>query len=130
MATIERHKEKRYGFRVRIIVKITQKDKKILDWFQSQYSVGTVVLNRTTYDWKIRDQSDVYYFIKQLEPYIILKKKQASIALDILNSKISSREDLISIASLADSLSSYNVRSKSRRRNYSLMVQEVFSRND
>ena len=26
MATIERHKEKLYGFRVRVIVKITQRD--------------------------------------------------------------------------------------------------------
>ncbi|HUC95471.1 MAG TPA: LAGLIDADG family homing endonuclease [Candidatus Saccharimonadia bacterium] len=130
MATIERHKEKRYGFRIRVIVKITQKNKTIVDWFRTQYSIGNVVHNRATYDWIIRDQSDAYSFIKQLEPYIIVKRKQALIALQILDHKISSKEDLISVALLADTLSSYNVRSKLRRRNYSLMIQEVFSRND
>jgi len=130
MATIERHKEKRYGFRVRVIIEIAQKDRKILDWFQNQYSCGRVVLDRTTHAWIIRDQSDVYTFITQLEPYIRSKKKQASIALRILDHEVSSKEDLMSVALMADALSSYNVRSKLRRRNYSLMIQETFSRND
>ena len=40
-------------------------------------------------------------------------------------------EALISyVANLADTLSSYNVRSKLQRNKYSLMVQEIFSRND
>jgi len=70
------------------------------------------------------------HLIELLEPFILFKKNQAVIAKQILSSKILSKEDLVSVALMADTLSSYNVRSKNRRRNYSLMIQEVFSRND
>ena len=50
MATIESHKEKKFGFRVRIILQVTQKKPKILQWIYGMLGVGSVRKNRTTYD--------------------------------------------------------------------------------
>jgi hypothetical protein len=130
MATIERHKEKRFGFRVRVIVKITQKSKEHLEWFERQFGFGRIVPNRTTYDWIVKDQSHVLYLLQILEPYVLVKKEQTRIAQQILGHSILTQEDVLFLARLADSLSVFNVRSKSRRRNHSLMVQDAFSRND
>jgi hypothetical protein len=125
MATIERHKEKKYGFRVRVIVKITQRDKVNVEWFLEQFGFGLIVQNRSVYDWLIRDQKNVLSFLNLVSPYILTKKNQAEIAKNILGVEIKSKDDLVKIASMADTLSSYNVRSKIRRRNYSSMIQEV-----
>lgn len=51
MATIEKHQEKKFGFRVRVILKITQRDKEVLKWFLDTFNVGSIRRkNRTTYE--------------------------------------------------------------------------------
>jgi len=130
MATIEKHSEKKFGFRVRVTLKISQSDRKIIDWFYSKSGVGYVQKNRTTHDWIVRDQSVVREIIQLLLPYLKVKKQQAQNAIIILNSKIISQQDLLRIARLADALSRLNTRSKGRRKNFAAMIQEDFSRND
>ena len=83
MACIEHHKEKKFRFRVRIYIKISQKNKRILEKLQQELNCGR-----------------------------------------------NSKKDLIKIAQLADSLSSYNIRSQKRRKNYASKIQEYFSSND
>ena len=124
MACIEKHREKKYGFRIRVIVKITQKERSILDWFQDQFQIGKVVCNRTTYDWMIKDQSLVRLILEIVTPYLQVKRIQASYAVEILNTSIGSSDDLIKVAQLADALSRLNVRSENRRKNYAVTVQE------
>ena len=124
MACIEKHPEKKYGFRVRVIVKITQKNRDILDWFKDEYQIGSVVSNRTTYDWIIKDQCNVKIFLKSIYPYLQVKKAQANYAILIVNQSIVSKNDLLHVAELADALSRLNVRSESRRKNTAVMVQE------
>jgi hypothetical protein len=58
------------------------------------------------------------------------KQKQVDLALEILQTSITSRSDLINVARLADTLSSYNVRSFGRRKNYASKIQEYASSND
>ena len=130
MAIIERHKEKKFGFRIRITVKITQKDKKTLEWFKDKYKIGYIRNNRNTFDWIIRDQLFAREFLKCLSFYIKTKKKQLKIALKILEAKVKKPEDILKLAYLADSLSKHNVRSKNRRKNFASIVQKTFSRND
>ncbi len=130
MAPIEKNQEKRFKLRARIVVRLTQRDCEILLYLKNQFNIGRVVLNGTAYDWIIRDQKDVKWFLELLNPFILVKKKQALIALQILVLPKDTKKDLIRIANLSDSLSSYNVRSKLKRHKYSLMVQEIFSRND
>ena len=124
MATIEPHKELRYGFRVRVVVKITQKDRAVLDWIRDEFQVGKVVSNRTTFDWLIKDQSLVHNLLLLISPYLQVKKYQAQQAMKIVKMEIASRDDLIKCAELADALSRFNVRSENRRKNYVVKIKE------
>ncbi len=136
MATIEHHKEKKFGFRVRVEFKLTQKDNQILKSFARKFKMGRVVCNRkketanATYDWIVRDKNDVVKILEFIKPYSRLKKKQVLIALKILQKSILKPEDLIKSANLADTLSSLNVRSKNRRKNFATMIKIPISPND
>jgi hypothetical protein len=102
----------------------------VLDWFQSIYGFGRVVSNRTAYDWLIRGRKDTDRILKLSEPYLRVKTKQARLARQILVSKVNSKNELVNVALMADTLSKLNVRSKNRRSNYAAMIQETISRND
>jgi hypothetical protein len=122
MACIEKHSEKKFNFRIRIVVKITQSKKINLEWLKNNFKVGLIKQNRSAVDWIIRDQQAVDSLLKLIIPYLRVKKKQAEIALKILKIKIKSRKTLIKVARLADSLSRFNVRSQNRRKNFASMI--------
>ena len=124
MATIEKHVEKKYGFRVRVVIKITQKESRVLNWIVDEYQVGKVVRNRTTHDWIIKDQKLVRKVLHSVSPYLQVKKRQAEYAIEILTKSVESKEDLFLVAQLADALSRLNVRSENRRKNTAVTVQE------
>ena len=130
MATIERHLEKKFRFRVRITLKITQSKKDVIEWFHKTYRCGYIRRNRTTWEWVVRDQIIARDMVKILLPYLQVKRKQAKLALEILKTEISTKNDLVRIARLADALARLNVRSKNRRKNHASMIQEYFSSND
>jgi hypothetical protein len=130
MATIEPHKEKRYRFRVRITLKITQSKKEIIKWFHKSLKHGSVQQNRTIFDWITRDQEAVYQILNDLMPYLKVKKTQAEYAQKIISTVVENKKDFLRIASLADALSRLNVRSKNRRKNYVAMIKKSFSPND
>ena len=132
MAIIEKHSEKRFGFRVRVVVKITQRDHAALKWFTDTFRVGRIRRNRTTFDWLVRDQEDVEKVLRVAAPYMKVKKRQASIAKAIIRKirTISSRRDALAVARMADALSKFNVRSALRRTNTAAMIQAYTSPND
>ena len=130
MASIEKHAEKKFGFRIRVIFKITQSRRNVLDWFQRKTGLGSVVRNRTTFDWLIRNQESIKIFIPILLPYLQVKRQQANKAIHIINAPKNSKTEFLRAAQSADSLSGKNVRSKNRRKNFWIMVQDSFSRND
>lgn len=124
MATIEKHAEKKFGFRVRITLKITQRDREPCEWFLNKYHVGYVRVNRTTHEWIIRGQKDAKSILKLIEPYVQVKQQQVKLAQEIIGISIERRDDLVRVAKLADALSRFNVRSKNRRKNFVSMIQE------
>lgn len=130
MALIEKHSEKKFGFRVRVIVKITQKDPKVLYWVERTTKLGSVVKSRTTHEWILRNQTEILEFLKNIICYLKNKDNQAKIAIRILQFKIRTYKDLVNIGKLADALSNFNVRSKGRRRNFVARIQESIPRND
>ncbi len=130
MACIESHQEKKFGFRVRVFVKITQRDRINLEWVFVKTGLGSLIPRNGYYEWLIRDQNQAKYFLDLIYPYLRCKKKQALIAGKILNRKILSKKDLLYTAHLADSLSLLNVRSKNRKQKFSTMIKDSFSRND
>ena len=127
MATIERHSEKRFGFRVRVEMKLTQKESHLLKQLQKEFKVGSISCNkvntdRATYDWIVRDKMDLIKILKFLMPYSRLKQKQIILALKILKRNVVTKKDLIKNAQMADALSLFNVRSKNRRKNFATMI--------
>jgi hypothetical protein len=65
-----------------------------------------------------------------ISPFTHTKKEQVKLGLKILKSSGSSAKELYQKARLADTLSSFNVRSKKRRKNFAIMIKERVSRND
>jgi hypothetical protein len=130
MACIEHHKEKKFRFRVRMYIKISQKNKRVLEKLRQELNCGRIRKNRRVYDLDIKNQNHIKEFIKLILPYSRIKKKQLNLGLKILLSQINSKKDLIKVAQLADSLSGHNVRSQTRRKNYASKIQEYFSSND
>ena len=130
MAIIECHAGKKFGFRVRVLLKISQKDRKILDWCRKVTQLGIVSENRNQYDWRLRDQKEIAKLLEAIYPYLKVKKKQAELARKILHFEIKTFADLQKKAQLADTLALLNVRSKGRRTNFATMIQENISPND
>ncbi len=130
MASIESHKEKKYGFRVRVILKLTQKNPLLLQWIHSLCGVGYIASNRTTFDWVVKNQLNCKELLELFGMYSKGKQNQVQLALEILSTPITSKSDLIKVARLADTLSGFNVRSSGRRLNYASKIQEHASSND
>ena len=130
MASIESHKEKRFGFRIRTVVKITQSNVKVLEWVKERLIVGRIVRNRSTFDWIVKNQIDVLEVLNQIESFSVGKKLQIEMAKKIISSVIKSKEDLLAVARMADTLAGFNVRSKNRRKNYAAKIEVSTSRND
>ena len=99
-------------------------------WIQKTTKLGNVVPNRTTHEWILRNQIEILEFLKNLIKFVKIKDSQVRIAIKILQSPVSNKKDLISIATLADSLAGFNVRSKNRRKNFVLKIKEIVPRND
>jgi len=135
MATIERHREKKFGFRVRVEIKLTLKEKRLLEKLSKEFKVGRVSCNRRnsiklTHDWIIRDKTDVFNLLEVIKLFSRLKFRQIIIAQKILRNVIKTPRDLLKNAQLADTLSSLNVRSKNRRKNFATMIKIPISSND
>ena len=130
MASIESHKEKKFRFRVRVILQLTQKNKNLLQWVHTLLGVGYIRQNRTTFDWIAKDQHYCRELLEMIQAYSRGKQKQVKLALEILQASITSKSNLIKVAQLADTLSGFNVRSFGRRKNYGSKIQEHLSSND
>ena len=130
MALIEPHNEKKFRFRVRIELKVTQKKKRDLVFLPVLLGCGSVRTNRTTCDWITRDQKEIVRVLSMIRRYSKMKQKQIQYACEIIQTPVRAFADLKRVARLADSLSKFNVRSNNRRKNYAAMIQEHLSSND
>jgi len=130
MAIIEKHSAKKFGWRVRIVLKVTQKYEADLLFLIPLTGGGAVSKNGETYDWKTRDQNLIMQILLNIQPYSRIKHNQVIIALQILNTDVTSEQDLKAVATLADALSRFNVRSNNRRKNYATKIQTLLSSND
>ena len=130
MAHIEPHSEKKFRFRVRVVLKVTQKRKKDVLFLTKLLGCGNVRQNRTTFDWILRDQKSLLMILKRLAAYSRAKRRQMLLAVKILETEIVREKDLLKVAIFADALSRFNVRSNNRRKNHVSMIQEHISSND
>ncbi len=130
MALLERNPAKRFGFRVRVWVKVTQLRHCDVAWLGDELGVGQVRANRACWEWLVKDQSAVQWLLQAICPFARVKAPQIAIALQILEHRITSLADLQEQANWADTLAALNVRSRGRRQNTAAMIQEFVSRND
>ena len=131
MACIEKHAEKKFGFRIRICIKISQNNLKILNWCKIKTGIGNVrFVKNNEYEWITRNQEDAKFMLELFIPYLKIKNKQAKLAQKILNTETKTIKNLLKNAKLADALSKLNVRSQGRRKNFMAMIQDSISPND
>ena len=130
MAIIEPHSEKKFRFRVRIELKVTQKYKEDLFCMEELLGCGKIRTNRTVCDWITRDQQQILRILSYIRPYSRMKRRQIDFAQEIIETPIRKFRDLMRRARLADALSKFNVRSKNRRKNYAAMIKAHPSSND
>ncbi len=130
MALLERHPAKRFGFRVRVWVKATQLRHVDVAWLRDELGFGQVYQCRECWEWLVKDQSHAQWLLEAIRPFARVKGRQIEIALQILEHRIVSLEDLQQQAEWADTLSLLNVRSRGRRQNTAAMIQGFVSRND
>ncbi len=122
MASIEQHLGKKFGFRIRVVIKITQKNPEILQWIYKTLSVGYIAQNRSAIDWVVKGQKEAEYILNLIIGYLKGKRKQAQIALKILRLEVNCHDNLLRKAQLADAIGLLNVRSKNRRKNFASMI--------
>jgi hypothetical protein len=123
MACIEKNKEKKFGYRVRVTLKISQKKLEHVKWLPELTGFGVASCNKNDCYWVVKDQSAIKHLIEHILPYLKVKKKQAEIVIEILNLKITTQSDLVKAAKLADTVAFFNVRSALRRKNFAESIQ-------
>ena len=131
-AVIEPHAGKKFKFRVRVALDFYQhKDNvKLLHYLKKVFGEGSLGRSiRDTHKLSIRNQKTLKNILPMLYPFSRIKRNQIRIALRILHTAIRRKNDLHKVARLADELSSHNVRSKGRRKNFSAIIVSS-SRND
>ena len=69
MALIEKHSEKRFGFRVRLEISITQFHESDVSWLPVETGVGYIRRNLQTYQWIVRDQQAARWLLDMVAPY-------------------------------------------------------------
>ena len=117
--------EKKFGFRVRVCLDFYQHQDniRVLHHIQKYFGEGSLGKSiRNTHKLSLRNQTTLRIILPLLHKYVIVKKRQIEIALNILSKNIETKGDLIKVAKLADKLSSLNVRSKSIRKNSSKII--------
>jgi intein/homing endonuclease len=132
---VDRAKGYKFKFRIRVIIKLSQKSNKVLDEIRKDLELRNVMLNRRKdsklnyFDLIIANQNDVLLFINLIKPYVRFKHNQLEIAITILSKRrfIASEKDLLQLAKLADSLSILNIRSNNDGKKYTTMIKEYFN---
>ena len=130
MALIERHRAKRFGWRVRVWVKATQLRHSDVAWLREELGIGQVQAGHRCWEWLVKDQSQARWLLQAIQPFARVKAQRIEVALRILEHRTDSLDDVQEIAQWADTLAALNVRSRGRRQNTAAMIQGFVSRND
>lgn len=130
MAIIEYRAENKFGYKVRLEAKITQKQREILDELQKLFGVGRVKVTGPAYEWIVKNREEMLAFIDLMLPYTRIKYNQLILAKEIAakleqNKK---KEDLVESVRLAYILSSYNIKSKRRNEDQEIIIKSINER--
>ena len=130
MALLERHPAKRFGFRVRCGSKRPSCVNQTWRGYATTLALARFERATTAGSGWSKTQSQARWLLRAIRPFARVKARQIKIALEILEHRVESVEDLRKLAEMADALSLLNVRSRGRRQNTAAMIQGFVSRND
>ncbi len=129
IAQIVRNKEYILKFQIRVTVQVTQLKKRrfFLEDIKEMIGVGTVRDRNEISDYVLTDTKLVCEFLKQIVPYLRLKKKQANLVVKIIEQLPTARqtkESFIQLCSLVDQVSNLND-SKSKKITADVVAKEL-----
>ena len=102
-----------FKFQIRLTVQITQLKKRrhFLEDFKEIIGKGTIRDRGNVSDYILTDTKMVYEFLKQLAPYLRIKKKQANLVIKIIEqlpSAKNAKETFIELCTLVDQVAELN----------------------
>jgi hypothetical protein len=98
-------------------VKATQLRHSDVAWLRDDPGIGQVQAGHGCWEWLVKDQSQAQWLLRAIRPFARVTAPQVDLALQILEHRVESVEDLRELAEMADALSLLNVRSRGRRQN-------------
>ena len=107
-------KDYKQKFQIRSSIGFYQKSEnvEILDWLKKIFGCGYIRHRKTGIsDYTIVESKEVFRILKLLQPYVILKKKQVELGIEILE-KIDENFDFIEICKLVDGFGELNYSKK------------------
>lgn len=115
MAEVEARTDLRSGVRVRIVVQFAQKSthEQVLEHIRTVLGLGGSINrdNRSGSSYRIKDQRAVQRLLTELRPYVVAKREQLALALEVLVATDSDERQ-----ALARRIAAQNMRSRLRPR--------------
>jgi len=115
LAQLVFRKDSIWKYQIRLTVQVTQLKKRrwFLDKLQTEIGAGGVRDRANISDFVLTETANVYKFLKDLQPYLRLKKKQANLVIRIIeqlpSSKASCRkETFLELCQLVDQVADLN----------------------
>ena len=118
------------SFRVRAIISFAQKwgKEKELQWIRNQLKIGYLYQrNDMITELKIEGHKEVERILRELKPYVLFKRKQVVLVLEILEILKKGRVNLLEIASLSDKISRLNYVTSKKRYTAQYMREHLLS---
>lgn len=118
IAQIVKRTDYKWRFQIRLTLQFTQKTTRLyfLNNLQKTIGVGYVRTRDSVSDYVITEAKNVYDLLKLLQPFLRIKKKQASLVMKLIEQLPSSKDSVhkfIELCEIADHIASLND-SKSR----------------
>ena len=129
IAQMVRRSDYRFRFQIRVTVQVSQQKKRrhYLEHICDTIGHGGVRDRGDMSDYVLTDTKMVYQFLKQLSPYLRLKKKQANLVIKIIEQLPSAKDSavlFIELCRLADQVAELND-SKNRQINAEVVAKEL-----
>lgn len=129
IAQMVRRSDYRFRFQIRVTVQVSQRKKRRhhLEHIYDTIGYGLVRDRGDMSDYALTETKTVYHFLKQLSPYLRIKKKQANLVIKIIEQLPSSKNSallFIDLCRLADQVAELND-SKNRQINAEVVANEL-----
>jgi len=130
MAHIEPHRDCRFGYRIRVVVKFSQHETHdgVLTELKRLCGDGYVSqANKHVREFALKSARSVEQVLRAIGPYVRVKRTQVRQALELINQlkHVGTPQAFRRAAELADALSAGNLKSRSRRKHTSQTISLV-----